>query len=92
MVTYGGRPKTERKPVEVVARISPEGVLTPFRVVWPGGRRYDLTVLRRERTYDRRRRVSVTDFTVEVQVQGRPGHVTHLWYDGEVFWVEAKVR
>ena len=46
MVTYGGRPETERVPVEVVARIGADGHVTPARVLWPDGRRFVFSAAR----------------------------------------------
>lgn len=92
MVTYGGRPKTERVPVEVIARVGANGHVTPIRILWPDGRRFDIQVVRRDREYDRKARTTITDYTVEIPLPSGHRRTTHVWYDGRQFWVEKKAR
>ena len=73
--------------VEVVSTTSPEGVITPQDIVWETGARYHV-----ERILDRRQARSLktggTGVRYTVQVGGV---VTHLWYEGPRWFVEAKV-
>lgn len=90
MVVYGGRPETERVPVEVIARISEDGLVTPIRVLWPDGRRFEVWVTHREQRYDRMTRTPVTEYTVDVPLPNGSRRATHMWWDGRQFWVERK--
>lgn len=92
MVVYGGRPETTRTPVDVVARFSATGTITPIRVIWPDGRRYDLQVTHREQRYDRDGKLPYIEFDVEVVISGKTRHMTKLWFDYRRWYVEAKGR
>ncbi len=92
MVVYGGKPETEHVPVEVIARIDADGNVTPIRVLWPDGRRFEVQVAHRERHYDRKTRTSIVDYTVEVPLPNGARRSTHLWYDGRQFWVDRNAR
>lgn len=77
----------EKRYVEVVARTSAEGDVTPLAIVWEDGRRFPV-----DRVLDRRRAASLKcggtgmRYTVEVG-----GHATYLFYEGPRWFVEAKV-
>ena len=85
---YGARPERERRYVEVVARTSADGLVTPLEIVWEDGRRF-----RVDRVTDRRLAQSLKAggagmrYTVVIQ-----GSLTFLFFDTShgAWFVEAK--
>ena len=72
--------------VKVTAEFSPEGAVTPIRVEWEDGRRFDV-----DRVLDVRRAVATKAggqgmrYTVRIS-----GHETYLFEDEGRWFVEAK--
>lgn len=85
---FGARSERERKYVEVVARTSADGLVTPLEVRWEDGRRFRI-----DRVTDRRRAASLKAggagmrYTVRIQ-----GTETYLFFDDHrgAWFVEAK--
>jgi len=90
MTVYGGRPEKGKTAVEVIARFKADGTVTPIRVIWPDGRRYDLRVTNRQTKFNRLMRTPYTEFDVEVVLPNGVKRPTKIWYDGRQWWVEVK--
>ena len=77
----------KKKYVEVISDTTEDGTVTPLRIVWDTGVGYDI-----DRVLDRRQAHSLktggTGMRYTVRVRGT---VTHLWYEGPRWFVEAKV-
>lgn len=82
-----GVERREKHYVEVIARFDEGGGLTPLRVVWEDGTRYDV-----DRVLDRRRAASLkvggigVRYLVEIG-----GRRTYLFYEEPRWFVERKV-
>ena len=81
------RDDRQKKFVEGVADFSPEGTLMPLTIVWDTGVRYQV-----DRVLDARQAHSLktggTGIRYTIRVGGRQ---TYLWFDGQRWFVEAKV-
>ncbi|MEE1045488.1 MAG: hypothetical protein U0L51_08395 [Olegusella sp.] len=77
----------EKRYVEVLAVTDREGKVTPLRVVWHDGRRFDITdVTACDRAYSKAAHQFVTRYTIRIH-----DHPTYLFYEGPRWFVEAKV-
>lgn len=78
----------EKRYVEVIARFDEDGGLTPLRVIWADGVRYDI-----DRVLDRRRAASLKvggiGMRYLVEIGGRR---TYLFYEEPRWFVEGKVK
>ena len=87
---FEARSERERRYVEVVARTSADGLVTPLEVRWEDGRRFRFRI---DRMTDRRRAASLKAggasmrYTVRIQVTE-----TYLFFDDHkgAWFVEAK--
>lgn len=87
---YGGTPDRERLNVEVVARTSADGLVTPLEVWWRDGTHYRVdAVLDRRRARSLKTGGTGMRFTVSVRSSS-----TYLFLDDTTgtWFVEAKVR
>lgn len=88
VMVRGQEPERERRRVEVIHSTSTEGVVTPLCIVWDDGRRFPV-----ERVLERRPARSLKHGGQGVRFTVRVGQVvTHLWWDGTYWSVDARVR
>ena len=77
----------EKRYVQVISKTDREGNITPISIVWRDGIYYDVDAI-----LDQRRACSVktggTGIRYTVRIRGR---VTHLFYEGPRWFVEAKI-